>query len=87
MLTKILVYSQIFVPLPKNTGIMTTVIIEETSAQAKKFVEYVRTLSFATIIEVKKKSFEEACAECNAVPLDTFIDELKTSVREYFNHA
>ena len=35
----------------------------------------------------KKKKFQEACIECNAVPLDTFIAELKTSVKEYFSHA
>ena len=45
-------------------------------------------IPFVKVIEGKrKKSFEEACAECNAVPLDRFIDELKASVKEYFDHA
>jgi len=43
---------------------MTTVIIEDNSFQAASFVEYARTLPFATVVEEKKKSFEEACVEC-----------------------
>jgi len=66
---------------------MTTVLIDNNDVQAKSFVEYARTLPFATVVEKKKKSFEEACAECNAVTVDVFIDELKASVKEYFSHA
>jgi hypothetical protein len=34
-----------------------------------------------------KKSFEEACAECNAVPLEIFINELKKRVKERYQNA
>ena len=66
---------------------MTTVFIEDNNVQAERFIEFVRTLPFATVVEKKKKSFEEACIECNAVPLDTFVDELNASIKEYFDHA
>jgi len=62
--------------------------IDTNTLQAQQFVEFARTLPFTTIVrEANKKSFEEACSECNAVPLDTFIDELKASVKEYFDYA
>ena len=62
--------------------------IDLNTPQAQQFIEFARTLPYTTIVkETKKKSFEEACKECNAVPLDTFIDELKTSVKEYFEYA
>ena len=35
--------------------------------------------------ETKKKSFEEACIECNAVPVKTFTDELRRQIDEYFD--
>ena len=66
---------------------MTTVLIDSNNVQAGSFVEYARSLPFATVVEEKKKSFEEASRECNAVTVDVFIDELKASVKEYFNHA
>ena len=34
-----------------------------------------------SVVEPEKKSFEEAVAECNAVPLDSFIIELKKRVK------
>jgi len=39
------------------------------------------------IIETKKKSFEEACAECNAVTVDKFIDELRSRIKERYKNA
>jgi hypothetical protein len=66
---------------------MTTVIIESNSAQATSFVEYARTLPFATIVEEKKKSFEEACAECNGRPASEFFDELRYQVKQHFKNA
>ena len=51
-------------------------------------VRNLKGVSELEIIERKeKKNFQKACVECNAVPLDTFITELKTSVKEYFSHA
>ena len=35
----------------------------------------------------EKKSFEEAVVECNAVPLETFITELKKRVRVRYRNA
>ena len=65
--------------------IMTTVIINDYSAQATNFIEYARTLPFTTVVEEKKKSFEEACAECNAVSVDFFFDELNKRIKKRFN--
>ena len=66
---------------------MATVIIEESSSQAKQLLEYIKTLSFATVVEKRKDSFHEAAAECNAVPVDTFFDELDNRIKKHFNHA
>lgn len=64
---------------------MTTIIIEENSPQAKKLLEYIKTLPFATVIE--KKSFQKAAAECDAVSVDTFFDELNDNIRKRFDNA
>ena len=64
---------------------MTTVIIEDNSAQATGFIEYARTLPFTTVIKEKKMSFEEACAECNGVTVDYFFDELDKRIKKRFN--
>jgi len=67
---------------------MTTVIIEDNSVQAKSFVEYARTLPFTTVVAERKKSFEEACRECNAVSIKTFTDELRHRIHKHFDeHA
>jgi len=36
---------------------------------------------------VEKKSFEEACAECNAASVEMFIDELRKRVKERYQNA
>lgn len=64
---------------------MTTIIIEENSLQAKQLLEYIKTLPFATVIE--KKSFQEAAAECNAVSVDSFFNELNDGIRKRFENA
>ena len=66
---------------------MTTVYIDNANAQATSFLEFARTLPFATVVEEKKMSFEEACAECNAVTVDFFIDELEKRVKQRYHHA
>lgn len=66
---------------------MTTVIFEDNSPQAKQLLEYIKTLPFATVVEKPKKSFQEAVAECNAVPLEVFIDELNASIKKHFENA
>ena len=62
---------------------MTTIIIEENSLQAKLLLEYIKTLPFATVIEEDKKSFREAAAECNAVPVRVFTDELRRRIDQW----
>lgn len=62
---------------------MTTVIIEENSPQAKKLLEYIRTLPFATVVEEKKKNFRKAAQECNAVPVKVFTGELRRRIDEW----
>lgn len=64
---------------------MTTIIIEEDSPQAKKLLEYIKTLPYVTVVEEEKKSFSEAAKECNAVSVDTFIGELHHQIDEYFD--
>jgi hypothetical protein len=64
---------------------MTTIVIEENSLQAKRLLEYIKTLPFATVVEEKKKkSFSEAAEECNAVTVDTFFDEVDARIRKRF---
>ncbi len=64
---------------------MATIIIEEDSPQAKKLVEYIKTLPYVAVIEEKKKSFSEAAKECNAVPVSAFSGELHRQIDEYFD--
>ncbi|MDR0907195.1 MAG: hypothetical protein LBM63_01080 [Rikenellaceae bacterium] len=66
---------------------MTTIIIEGDSPQARKLLEYVKTLPFATVVEDKKKSFSQAAEECNAVSVDALFDELDSRIKNRFNHA
>ena len=66
---------------------MTTVIIEDNCLQAKQLLEYIKTLPFATVVEEKKKTFEEAAKECNAVTVDEFFDELDLRIKKHFKHA
>jgi len=59
--------------------------IDLRTPQAKQFIRYVRTLPFATVMERKKKSFQEAVAECNGVSVDTFFDELDERIKKRFH--
>lgn len=64
---------------------MTTIIIEDNSPQARSLLEYIKTLPFATVVE--EKSFQDAAAECSAVAVDEFFDELNSSIRKRFEDA
>ena len=64
---------------------MTTIIIEDKDVQANKFIDFVRTLPFATVVEKKKKSYRQASEECNAVSVDTFFDKLDERIKRRFN--
>jgi hypothetical protein len=69
---------------------MTTIVIEDSCIEARRLVEYVRTLPYATVTGAKadKKSFREAAEECNAISVRAFTDELRRQIDEYFNkHA
>ena len=39
------------------------------------------------LVDPEKKKFDEAVADCNAVPLETFISELKKRVKERYQNA
>jgi len=66
---------------------MTTIIIEDSSPQAKQFVKFIRTLPFA---EVKRRrtlpqnQWDKAIAE-GAVTVDEFFDELDERLKRRFN--
>ena len=66
---------------------MTIVLIEDNHVQAKSFVEYARTLPFATVVAERKKSFEEAVAECNGRPVSEFFNDLRYQIKEHFKNA
>ena len=62
-------------------------IIEDNSVQAKQFIRFASTLPFATIVEPTKKSYKEACADCGAVTVDAFFDELNARIEKWPDHA
>lgn len=65
---------------------MTTIIIEDNNnPQAKKLLEYIKTLPYATVVGEKKKNFRKAASECNAVPVSTFVGELHRQIDEHFD--
>ena len=64
---------------------MTTMIIEDSNPQAKQFIKFARMLPFTTVVETPKKSFKEAAADCNAVSVDTFFDELDERIKKRFH--
>ncbi len=66
---------------------MTTIIIEENTPQAKKLLEYIKTLPFVKVVEETKKGFLDAAEECNAVSVDVFFDELDGRIKKHFDHA
>ena len=62
---------------------MATIIIEESSSQAKQLLKYIKTLPFATVVEEKQKNLHEAAEECGAVRVDTFFDELDDRIKRH----
>ena len=61
---------------------MDTVVVEDSICNEQWLFTPVHPVA-----EAKKKSFEEAVADCNAVPLDTFITELKKRVKQRYQNA
>ena len=56
---------------------MDTAVLENRLRERKWFVR--------PVAETKKKSFEEAVAECNGVSVDEFFDELDERIKRRFN--
>jgi hypothetical protein len=44
---------------------MVTLVINEETVQARRFLEYVRTLSFAKVVE-EEKDFRKAVKDCSS---------------------
>ena len=62
---------------------MITKSIKKRNVQVENFVEHIRLMPSTAI--KKKKSFEEACKECNAITVDEFFDELDQRIKKRFN--
>ena len=66
---------------------MKTIVYNDSSFQAQQLLNYISTLPFATIIDENKKSFAEAAAECNAISVDEFFDELNARIEKWEDNA
>jgi hypothetical protein len=66
---------------------ITTAIIDNCNVQTKNFVEQAGNLPFTKVVTEKKKSFEEAVAECDGRPVSEFFDELRRQIEEHFKNA
>ena len=58
---------------------MDTTVLENKVRQTKWLVR--------PVAETKKKSFEEAVAECNGVSIDDFFDELNARIEKWSDYA
>jgi hypothetical protein len=54
------------------------------TVQARRFLEYVRTLPFTEVVE-EEKDFRKAVKDCNAVPADEFFDELERRLDRHYS--
>lgn len=71
---------------------MTTIVINENTEEGRYLINVVRSMqkisdAVVSICDEKKQTFAEAAAECNAVSVDTFFDELNRQLKEYYNNA
>ena len=69
---------------------MTTLIVNiPDSDDARKIADVLDLMDgVADIrIEEKKMSFEQACAECNAVPAEEFFAEVRSRIKERYRNA
>ena len=62
---------------------MRTVLIEDSTPQAKQLLNYIEMLPFATVVEDDRKSFAQAAKECNAVSVKAFTDELRARIAKW----
>ncbi len=65
---------------------MTTIIIEDKSPQAKKLIDYIKSLPFVTVVD-DNDSFQEAAENCQALTVDEFFDDLDNRIKKRFDHA
>ena len=61
-----------------DTAVLENNVLEE---------QWIGVLPTLRVVEVKKKSFEEAVAECDGRPASEFFDELRRQVKEYYKNA
>ena len=66
---------------------MTTLHIDDSYPQAKQFIRYARSLPFAQVERKRKttKSTWQQALDEGAVPLESFIDELRRQVNEHYD--
>lgn len=63
---------------------MAHIMIEDNTPEGKWLLELIRGHKSVTVMEErKKKSFREAAAECNAVPVKVFTDELRRRIDKW----
>jgi hypothetical protein len=66
----------------KDIAMKAHVTIDLSNPGASALLGYLDTLPFAEV-KREKKSFEQACKECNAVTVDEFFDELNRRVDKW----
>ena len=70
---------------------METLIIDNSTVQAQKFINFARTLPFVECapmqIETPKKSIYQAIEESNATTVDVFFDELDSRIKKRFRNG
>ena len=62
---------------------MTTVVFKDNSYQAQQLLNFISTLPFVEVVGEQKKSFAEAAAECNAISVKEFTDELRARIEKW----
>ena len=62
---------------------MTHIVIEDSTPEGKWLLELIRGHKSETVMDEKKKSLRDAAAECNAVPVKVFTDELRRRIEKW----
>jgi len=61
---------------------MDTLVVEKNMIRERRF-----RMPVLHVVEPKKKSYKEACAECGAVTVDSFFDELNSRIDKWPDYA
>ncbi len=70
--------------MAKNDFAMTTTVkIDMSNPLALPLVNYLEKLPLATVEKTEDKTFEQACAECNAMSVDEFVGEMKVRIAKW----